>query len=83
MQKIKQFLERWPLLYRILRKIYLPLALRYIAFRGYLNRNRLGKLWAKRGNGWVGGIGIRATILLAETKSMGPSKRWFELPVRD
>ena len=53
MEKIKRFLEQWPLLYRILRKVYLPLALRYTSFRGYLNRNRLGELWAQRRNGWA------------------------------
>ena len=46
MQKLKQLLEHWPHLYHILHKIYLPLALKYIAFRRYLNRNRLDELWA-------------------------------------
>ncbi len=47
MEKIKQFLERWPVLDRIVRRIYLPLAYRYLGFRRHLNRNRLGELWAK------------------------------------
>jgi len=46
-QKIKQFLERRPFLYRIVLKIYLPFALGYIHFRKYLNRNKLPELWAK------------------------------------
>ncbi len=46
MEKIKHFLEHWPVLYRIVRKIYIPLAVRYISFIGYLRRNRLPELWA-------------------------------------
>ena len=47
MEKIKRFLQHWPLLYRIIRWIYLPLAYRYQGFRRRLNRNRLSELWAR------------------------------------
>jgi ubiquinone/menaquinone biosynthesis C-methylase UbiE len=55
MDKIKAFLEKYPRLDKIVRKIYIPLAMKYIAFRQYLRRNRLGDWWAKRGNGWAEG----------------------------
>ena len=47
MQKIKQVLERYPTLYRILRRVYLPVTSKYVSARQYLDRNRLGELWAK------------------------------------
>lgn len=47
MEKIKQFLGRYPPLDRIVRRIYLPLAYKYLGFRRHLNRNRLSELWAR------------------------------------
>ena len=65
MQKIKRFLERWPFLFRMVQIIFLffyHIFLKFQRFREYLNRNKLGHLWATRhcreGSDWVkGGIG--------------------------
>lgn len=57
MDKIKAFLERYPRINKIVRKIYIPLAMKYISFRQYLRSNRLGDLWAQRGgDGWAEGV---------------------------
>jgi len=55
MDKIKAFLEKYPRINKIVRTIYIPLAMKYIAFKQYLMRNKLGDSWARRGDGWAEG----------------------------
>lgn len=47
MEKLKQLLGRWPFFYSAIRKLYVPLAVRIISIRGYLERNHLSARWAK------------------------------------
>lgn len=54
MNKIKAFLEKYPRIYKVVRKIYLFFVTRYIYFGAYLTRNRIGAGYAKRGSEWVG-----------------------------
>ncbi len=42
MERIKRFLERWPSLYRVIRKIYMPLGTQLDRVQMYLWRNRQG-----------------------------------------
>lgn len=55
MDKIKAFLEKHPWIDKVVRKIYIPLATKYIDFRQYLRRNRFDEWWSERGNGWAEG----------------------------
>jgi len=54
MSKIKAFLEKHPQIYDVVRRVYIPLAIKYSSFKLYLRRNRLGDSWAQRGNDWLG-----------------------------
>lgn len=56
MEKIKAFLEKYPRLYKVIRAVYIPLATKFIEFRQYLRRNRLGEWWLKRRGGWAEGL---------------------------
>ncbi|MFC2059684.1 class I SAM-dependent methyltransferase [Chloroflexota bacterium] len=53
--KMKAFLEKYPLLNKIVRKIYIPLAHKYISLRQYLRRYRLGEWWVQREGDWAEG----------------------------
>ncbi len=56
MNRIKAFLEKYPLLNKIVRKVYIPPATKYVSFRQYLRRNRLDKWWVQRRGGWAEGL---------------------------
>lgn len=53
MRKIKALLEKHPQIYKVVRRVYIPLAMKYGSFKIYLRRNNLGDLWAQREHDWL------------------------------
>ncbi len=53
MSKIKAFLEKYLQIYKVVHKIYISLAMKYISFKLYLIRNKYAAIFAKKGSDWV------------------------------